>query len=366
MSRPCWNIVECRKARWHTLGMPRVRLAAGLLGLAGIFLGTADSGFGQGASKEPVAIVGGTSIYDDDLLPLAAQQLFQLRVKEYEAKSQALEQIVNKKLLEAEATKNNTSAEKLLFEEVDSKVADPTEAELQALYIVQKVQLQRTYNEIRPQLWTLLKSAKVEEARQQYYRRLREQAGVSVMLQKPRVNVSQDPKRLRGEQIAPVVIVEFCDFQSSECRTIQPALKELLSKYKGRLSLTYRDLPLKERHPGAQRAAEASRCAGEQGKFWEYHDLLFDNQSQLEKAALEAHARTLQLDESRFNSCLSAGRYTAEVEEDRQIALRAGLNYAPSFVINGTPLTGSLPTAAFERIIEAELSESGGSGQSRR
>src|SRR2546422_11607360 len=235
----------------------------------------ASQTFGQARQKEPLAVVAGQPIYDDDLLPFVQAQVFQLRLQEYEVKSKALENLVNQKLLEAEAKKKGMPAEKVLAQEVDAKVPEPTEAELQALYIVQKEQLRKSFDDIKAQLQQLLKQAKLQQARQDYYKRLREQAGVSIFLQKPKVEVAYDPARLRGNPKAPVVIVEFSDFQCPYCRSVQPTLKNLLAKYEGRVSLSYRDLPLRDISPQAQSAAGASRCPAEQGKSWKYHDLLF-------------------------------------------------------------------------------------------
>jgi len=265
---------------------------------------------------------------------------------------------VNQKLLEAEARKKGIPTEKVLAQEVDAKVPEPTEAELQALYIVQKEQLRKSFDELKAQLQQLLKRAKLQQARQDYYTRLREQAAVSIFLQKPKVEVSYDPARLRGSPRAPVVIVEFSDFQCPYCQAVAPTLKKLLAKYEGRVSLAYRDLPLRDIHPQAQLAAEASRCAVEQGKFWEYHDLLFENPNKLNREGLVEQARRLKLDEKQFDSCLSSGKYKAQIEQDLQLGLRAGLTGTPGFFINGSMLSGNLPQEAFEKTIEAELAAS--------
>ena len=315
---------------------------------------------GQPTTREPLAAVGGQTIYDDDLLPFVQAQVFQLRLQEYEVKSKALEDLLNQRLLEAEARKRGIPNPTLLEQEADSKVAEPTEAELQALYIVQKEQLRRSFDEIKPQLRQLLKQARLQEARQDYYRRLREQAGVSIFLQKPRVVVAHDPARLRGNPEAPVVIVEFSDFQCPYCRSVEPTLKKVLAKYEGRVSLAYRDLPLRDIHPQAQLAAEASRCAGEQGRFWEYHDLLLENPNKLTREGLVEQARGLKVDEKQFDSCLSSGKYKAQIEQDRQLGLKAGLTGTPGFFINGNMLSGNLPQDAFEKTIEAELAASKG------
>ncbi len=300
-------------------------------------------------------MVGGQTIYDDDLLPFVQGQVFQLRLQEYEVKSKALENLVNQKLLEAEAMKKGIATEELLEQEVDAKVPEATDAELQALYVVQKEQLKRPFDELKAQLQQLLKRAKLEQARQDYYKSLREQAGVSILLKRPKVEVAHDPARLRGNPKAAVVILEFSDFQCPYCQSVQPTLRNVLAKYEGRVSLAYRDLPLQDIHPQAQLAAEASRCAGEQGKFWEYHDLLFENPDKLKREGLIEQARRLKLDEKQFDSCLSTGKYKAQIEQDRELGLRAGITGTPGFIIGGELLTGSLPPEAFEKAIEAAL-----------
>jgi len=200
-----------------------------------------------------------------------------------------------------------------------------------------------------------LKKARIQEAREDYYQRLREQAGVSILLQRPKVEVAYDPARLRGNPKAKVIIVEFSDFQCPYCQSVQATLKSLLAKYQGQVSLGYRDLPLRDIHPQSEFAAEASRCAGEQGKFWELHDLMFANQNKLDRPGLLGLAQGLKLDEKQFDSCLMSGKYQAQIEEDRQLGLRAGVSGTPGFFINGNMLSGSLPQDSFEKIIQAEL-----------
>jgi len=311
-------------------------------------------------AKEALAVVGGEKIYDDDLLPYVQGQVYQLRLQEYEVKNKALDELVNQRLLEQVAKRKGIPSEKVLEQEVDAKLPEPSEAEVHALYIVQKEQLRRSYDEIKPQLQQLLKQAKLQQARQDYYQRLRAQAGVSIFLKKPIVEATYDPARLRGSPSAPIIIIEFSDFQCPYCRGALPTLRKILAKYEGQVSLAYRDLPLREIHPQADMAAEASRCAGEMGKFWEYHDQLFENPNKLNREGLIDIARTLKLDEKQFDACLSNRKYKEQVEQDRQLGLRAGVSGTPGFIIKGNLLSGNLPQEAFEKIIDAELARSKG------
>jgi protein-disulfide isomerase len=305
--------------------------------------------------KRAVAVVGGEYIYEEDLLPLVQAQLLPLENQEYEIKRAALDRLVMQRLVEAAARSKGVPAERLLEQEVDARVGEPTDGEVEAFYLAQKDRIGAPLEAIRPQLRQALKQAKIQQARQGYVERLRKEADVAILLRPPRVSVGYDESRLRGDASAPVIIVEFSDFQCPYCRTVVPTLKALLAKYAGRVSLAYRDFPLREIHPQAQQAAEAARCAGEQSKFWEYHDLLYAAGAKLDAGSLAGYARSLGLDAQRFTSCLTSGKFKQAVEEDLQAGSKAGVNGTPAFFINGIFLSGAQPASAFEKIIEAEL-----------
>src|SRR5262249_31012952 len=133
--------------------------------------------------------------------------------------------------------------------------------------------------------------------------RLSQTSEVTVLLRPPRTEVAPNPERVRGGRDAPVHIVEFSDFQCIYCRQAETALKQVLAKYEGKVNLSYRDFPLRRDHPQAQGAAEAARCAGEQGRFWEYHDRLFQDQSKLDSKNLRDTALAVGVDGARFDAC---------------------------------------------------------------
>lgn len=199
------------------------------------------------------------------------------------------------------------------------------------------------------------KQTELPQTRQEFLQHLREHPEMRAALQSHDAGVTFDPARLRGSPHAPVMIVEFSDFQCPFCRKVQPTLKDLLAKYEGRVSLAYRDFPLRGMHGQAELGAESSRCAAAQGRFWEYHDLLFDNPDKLNRNGLMELARSLNLDEKQFDSCLSGGKYRTEVERDLQDGIKLGVLGTPGIFINGILLSGAQPEAAFEQIIQAEL-----------
>ncbi len=248
-----------------------------------------------------------------------------------------------------------TTTEKLLELEVDSKVSDPAPEEIEAFYAAQKGRINRPLDELRPQIAQVLKQNKIQEGRQKFFKELRGKTDVEVYLRAPRTEVGFDPTRVRGNPNAPVTIVEFSDFQCPFCQRVQGTLRDLLKKYDGKVKLAYRDFPLGEMHRRAEAAAEASRCAGEQGKFWEYHDLLWTDPSKLDPAALSGYAARLALDEIRFNACVTGGRYKADIEKDLRDGAKAGVSGTPAFVINGVFLGGAQPASEFEKTIDAEL-----------
>jgi protein-disulfide isomerase len=334
------------------------RLAIALLALSCFLSAAPGLAQDEGAAKpkQPVATVGGKAIYDDDLTPSIQAQLLRLRGQEYDLKKNALDSLIEERLLEAAAAKKGIPKEKLLEQEVDAKVQEPepTDAELQAYYLAQKDRLNRSFDEVKDQVRQGLKQAKVQQARQDYLKRLRSSGDVVVLLAPPKVQVGYDAARLRGDPKAPVMIVEFSDFQCPYCHQVEPTLKQLLSKYPDKVSLAYRDFPLAQLHPQAELAAEASRCAGEQGKFWEYHDQLY-TASNLERTALLDYARGLKLDDKQFGSCLTSEKYKAEIDEDIQEGKKAGVSGTPGFFINGVALFGAQGQDAFARIIDDEL-----------
>ncbi len=155
----------------------------------------------------------------------------------------------------------------------------------------------------------------------------------------------KDEPHLKGSAEASVVLVEFSDFQCPACGAAFSLVKDLLEKYQDKIKFEYRHFPLKQ-HVYAFRAAEASECAADQGKFWEYHDLLFANQAALTKKDLSAYAsRVSGLDVELWSDCLTAGAKVKRVEEDLTEAEKQGYNFTPTFILNNQPVEdwGSLP-----------------------
>ena len=173
-----------------------------------------------------------------------------------------------------------------------------------------------------------------------------------------------------GRADAPVTVVEFSDYECPFCQrffaTALPALKKDYVET-GNVRYVFRDYPLDQIHPHARKAAEAAHCAGDQGKFWEMHDRLFQHSSALAPPQLAEHARALGLDTATFDECLSSGRHAARVERGLADGAAAGVRGTPAFVIGktkpgsdtveGTPVRGAQSLETFRRIIEQLLAQ---------
>jgi protein-disulfide isomerase len=313
-------------------------------------------------SSQPVANVDGQVLYEQDLMSVAGPNLLDLRKQEFKAKTDALDALIRKKLTEAAAKKKGLTTEELFKQEVDSKIPEPSDDEARGYYLAVKTSSSLPFDQIKAQVKQLLKNSEIQQAREKYTDSLLEKAEVSVFLQPPSVQVAYDSARVEGSVDALVTIVEFGDFQCPFCSKVQPALQHMLQKYSGKVKLAYRDFPLSQIHQNAETAAEASRCALAQGKYWEMHDAMFADQAKLDEANLVKTATSLGMDQKSFDSCLKSGKFKGAVLEDFQAGSEAGVNATPSFFINGEFLGGAQSEAEFVAIIERHLTATRGKG----
>lgn len=167
--------------------------------------------------------------------------------------------------------------------------------------------------------------------------------------------IETDEHPSRGPVEATVTIVEFADFECKQCRDMYLTLKTVQENYPDQVRLVFRQLPLNTIHSHAQRAAEASLCAFEQGGFWEYHDALFGNADDLTMDSLNYWAGIIGLDVERFGDCLAGGAKAAAVRRDIEDAIARGAYSTPTLYINEQMLTGNWPYREVARMIEAEL-----------
>lgn len=181
----------------------------------------------------------------------------------------------------------------------------------------------------------------------------------------PKVDVAIGHLPVLGDENAKVTVVEFSDLQCPYCKQFKDnTYPEIYDKYikTNKIKFAYRHYPLKTIHPNSQKASEATECANEQNKFWDYEEMLFKNQSSWSPlAAADAintftdYAGQLGLDTAQFRNCLETDKYQKNVDEDSNDGNKASVDGTPGFFINGWRLTGAQPFSEFERLIEQEL-----------
>ena len=172
-----------------------------------------------------------------------------------------------------------------------------------------------------------------------------------------REKLVKEGSQVLGDKDAKVVIVEFSDFQCPACKAAHPIVKRITSEYGKKILFVYRHFPLIAAHQYALKAAEAAEAAGEQGKFWEYHDLLFANQENLKTENLKKYAEELGLDMNKFNEALDSGKFKDKVTSDMDDGENLGVSSTPTFFINEQMHKGVLPYDQFKGLIDKELAK---------
>jgi len=169
-----------------------------------------------------------------------------------------------------------------------------------------------------------------------------------------------------GEPDAPVTLVEYGDYECPHCGMAYPIVKSIQRRLGKKLRFVFRNFPLAESHPHARHAAECAEAAADQGKFWEMHDALFENQDRLEDEELVALARRLRLDAQGIARALEEGTYAARVRADFRSGVRSGVNGTPTFFINGQRYDGAWPDEdAFVRVLDRVAKEAAAGGTHR-
>jgi protein-disulfide isomerase len=334
-----------------------VALLACVIGFGSAALGD-DHPASPGAT---VAQVGNVQISLDRLQQDAGQSLIQAHGKVlnaqyqyYVAQHEALEKLIDKEVLDQQARKEKVSEEDLLRKHITSAIKDPSEETMRIYYIA--LQTDQPYAELRGKILDHIRKLEEHKMVADYIKSLRAQDNIQVMLEPPReddVVVGTTP--VMGPSVAPVTVVEFADYQCPYCRATEANAEKLRAQFKNQIRYSYRDFPLPN-HQFAEKAAEASRCAGDQGKYWEYHDLLFTGDgTALDLAGLKAFASKAKLDTAKFDSCLDSNKEQAAVQQDLNQGQSLGVSGTPSFFINGYFVGGSVTYDTLKELVQRQI-----------
>jgi len=301
-----------------------------------------------------VAEVAGEPITEPQLEDMASAQLRQLDRQRHQVLEQTLNQLVEQKLSELEAAKRGITREQLLNEEVQGKVGEISAAQIDEFYEQNKGRIKQPKEQIAAQIQQYLQQQKASQLQNEFIKGLKEKYKVKLLFEPLRSDVQVAGAPAVGPENAPVTLVLFSDFQCPFCSRVEPTLDQVKQTYGDKVRVAFRQFPLSI-HPNAKKAAEASLCANEQGKFWQMHDAMFKDQQNLSVEGLKAKAVQLELNADQFNSCLDSGKYAAKVQEDVASGEQAGVSGTPALFINGRFISGAVPYEQIASIIDDEL-----------
>ena len=298
-----------------------------------------------------VAEINGVKITRAELETQQASKLLQARYQSYVAEQKALDDLIDEHLLQMEAARQQVSVAQLEEREINSKAKEPSEEQLQLYY--EDANTSQPYEAVRAKILEQVRQRRTAKARAAYLQQLRSHYDVVVRLAPPAAGVTAGDAPRLGSAQAPVQLIEFADFECPYCIKVQPSVQKLHQEFGDQLAIYFKDLPL-PMHKHARPAAEAAQCAGVQGQYWPYHDLLFSGGS-LELAQLKQYARQLQLDGERFDACLDHGEQAGTVQKELAEGQQLGLTGTPSFFINGHFLSGAVDYATLREMVVQQL-----------
>jgi protein-disulfide isomerase len=323
-------------------------IAGCMAGLAAIVVSGTVAHAGNDSRRQTVAIVSGHAITEEDLDTTIAVELYQLR-------SRALNQFIDDYLFEQAAKRDHLSIPEYLDKETAVTVSD---ADARAEYDKYKGLMKVPFEQLKPRLIATLTSQRQSERQGALRAKLRHDGQVEVKLEPPRLEVAIGHSPSIGPATAPVTIIEFGDYPSTFCKMDESALQQVRDKYGDRVRMVFKDFPPLTSKDAVE-AAMAARCANEQGKYRQFRDLLYADQSKLAVSDLKAAAKGLGLDSAKFDSCLDSGKYSSAIEEDIEEGIRLGVRNSPTFFVNGNPHAGLLATGGLEGMIDPELQGKG-------
>lgn len=302
-----------------------------------------------------VAVVNGREIRQREVDELLIVQVMALEEQLYAIRKASLENLVSTVVLEAEAAKRGVTLKELrkilTAGRVEVKAADVESAYAEHAAAFGAMSPDEAKERLRLDLETQTRMEKYKQA----LKELRQQSSIEFFLREPRwpwSAIAKDSPVLGAENSA-VTIVEFADFQCPYCRSSQSVIKEVLKAYPDDVRLIFKHLPL-DTHSQAFTAARAAFCAGREGRFWEYHDLVFALRK-LGTDDLRKVAAELKLPLTKFETCLTSDDSREAISENKREAARWGITSTPTFIINGKIIQGANDFDSFKTLIEQEL-----------
>src|SRR2546421_3354433 len=294
------------------------------------------------ASGTVLAAVNGTPIRIEAINERIKAYVYKMEMRIYAAQKQVLDRRLNDLLIVAEANRQKIGPEEIVRSEITDKIKPPTEAEIAKFYEENKARITGDLASARADIANYLQQQQQDNLERALADKLRASAKFQMLLKEPEprvmnVNAANGPSR--GDANAAVTIIEFTDFQCSACGAMYPVIEDVLKSYGNRVHFVIRNFPLTQLHANAFKAARAAQAAHAQGKFWEYIDFLFKNQSALDPDSLKKYATQVGLDRKRFDAEFDTDKYDADIRRDIEDGEVYGVEATPTIYINGVMLT---------------------------
>jgi len=307
------------------------------------------------ARAKLLAIVNGANITLGDIEDALKPLIYDVQRRVYELRKNEMELRVNDVLLQQVAEQRKITPRALVEAELTPTVKTITDQDAEKFYAENKANIDGEFAMIQPQIVEYLQKKEQRRAEIVFADKLRKGAKIESNLKEPESPVFQiatDDQPSKGSANAAVTIVEFTDYECSTCQQSQPVLEKLTAEYADKVRLVVRDYPLMQ-HKNAFKAAEAAEAARDQGKYWEYAALLFQNQKALEDGKLKEYASKVGLDRKKFDAELDGSKHADKIQRDMQDAVRVGVRGTPTIFINGRVVTDRTYEALKSAIEEA-------------
>ncbi|MEX1367343.1 MAG: thioredoxin domain-containing protein [Nannocystaceae bacterium] len=312
-----------------------------------------------------IGTVNGEPLRSEDLGPEAAEAerdaLRQYCGEVHKIREAASQRAVEERLLTTAARTEGVTADAYLRGQMQAKVAEPSDAEVEAFYEANKTEQAPPFDQVKGQVAEAMIKERSRAAYEELMGGLRKAATIELALpdvRPPPVDLSAAAHTATfGPADAKVQLVEFSDFECPYCARAAMGVQAVKDRFGDKVQVSYRHFPLSF-HPAAQPAAEMTQCAQEQGKFWELHDQIFGSKDKLSAEGLRGLAEQAGLDMAKLDSCLASGRPQQQVAEDMAKGQEVGVRGTPSFYINGRSHEGGTSPSDLIAAIEAELAGS--------
>lgn len=278
----------------------------------------------------------------------------QPQARQFEMQENAIRDMVQRHVIDAEAAKRGVIADELI-EEITASTPAPTSQDIQIWFAQNQTRLRGArLEDIEPQIAELLVNENRSRAWNDFLNPKLQALDWEMMLEAPRVEL-EVTQLVRGAKDAPVTITTFSDYQCPYCVRAEPVLAEVLERYPTQVRIVQRHFPLDTIHPFARPAAEAAMCADEQGRFWDFHDAIFARAGKFNQETFTEIGSELGLDGPALSTCISERRYQDFVEADFDAGQAAGVTGTPAFFVNGIALKGARDADDLSRHVDTEL-----------